>query len=130
MCVREASLVPRSFTCCALPHAALSSKSYKEAKETALRDIPSPNGYRRCTVPGKHLNIYPVDRVRARCAIRARLLGVRSQEVEMVLRVFQLLPSSIHTSYIRTQNTFALVLEGGISQLHISHLSTYMYVSP
>ena len=88
----------------------------KEAKETALRDIPSPNGYRRCTVPGKHLNIYPVDRVRARCAIRARLLGARPQEAETVLRIFQLLPRGIHTtSYIRPYNTFALVPEGGVS---------------
>ena len=131
MCVREASLVPRSYTCCALPHAAVTSRSYKKAKETAVRDIPSPNGYRRCTVPGRHPNIYWVDRVRARCAIRARLLGARSQELEMVLRVFQLLPSSIHTtSYIRTYRTFAVVPEGGISQLHISHLGTYMHASP
>ena len=102
MCVREASLVPRSYTCCALPHAAVTSRSYKKAKETAVRDIPSPNGYRRCTVPGRHPNIYWVDRVRARCAIIARLLGGRPQEAEMVLRVFQFLPSSIHTtSYIR-----------------------------
>ena len=76
-------------------------------------------------------NIYPVDRGRARCAIRARLLGARPQEGEMVLRVFQLLPSSIHTTsyilpvYTYTYNTFALVPKGGISQLHISHLSTH-----
>ena len=132
MCVREASLVPRSFTCCALPHAALSSKSYKEAKETALRDIPSPNGYRRRTVPGKHLNIYPVDRVRARCAIRARLLGARSQELEMVLRVFQLLPSSIHkTSYRLYVHIIRLQLSRRVGfRSYTSHILAHVHVSP
>ena len=40
-------------------------------------------------------NIYPVDRLRPRRAIRQRLLGARPQEADVVLRVFELLPSSI-----------------------------------
>ena len=93
----------RSLACSALLHMPCTSSRCaleQEAKEIALGGIPSSNGFRRCTVPGKHLNIYPVDRAQARCAIRARVLGARPQEAEMVLRVFQFLPSSIHTSYI------------------------------
>ena len=125
MCVREVSLVPRSYRCRALPHAALTTR---RRRRQPFVKYPHQTGIGGVRYPA---NIYPVDRVRARCAIRARLLGARPQEADMVLRVFQLLPSSIHTtSYIRTYRTFAVVPEGGISQLHISHLGTYMHASP
>ena len=50
MCVREASHVPRSL------HVLCTSSRWaheQEGNETALRDIPSTNGYRRCAVPGE-----------------------------------------------------------------------------
>ena len=120
MRVREAKLVSRSYKCRALPHAGLTSRKRRRRPfVTYLHQTATPSGVRYA---GK---VYPVDRVRARCAIRARLLGDRSQEAEMVMRVFQLPPSSIHTaSYTRKHHTFALVPEGRILQLHISHLST------
>ena len=48
----------RSLACSALLQVPCTSSRCthdQEAKETALREIPSPNGHRRCTVPGKHL---------------------------------------------------------------------------
>ena len=48
----------RSLACSALLQVPCTSSRCthdQEAKETALREIPSPNGYRRCTVPGKNL---------------------------------------------------------------------------
>ena len=117
--VREAPPVSRSYTCRALPHAALTSRRRRRRLfVTYPHQTDTPSGVRYAQ------KVYPVDRVRARCAIRGRLLGARSQEAEMVLCVFQLVPSGINTtSYIRTHHTFALVPEGRIWQLHISQVS-------
>ena len=45
--------MPRLFR--ALTRACIFSRRahQQEAKETAMRDIPAPSGFRRCTVPGK-----------------------------------------------------------------------------
>ena len=105
----------RSLACSALLHVPCTSSRCAhelEAKETALRDTPSPNGYRRCTYPE---SIYPVDRVRARCAIRARLLEARLQEA------------------VRRDGSARLPAPAE-QKLHISHLTSstyqYMHISP
>ena len=74
MCVREASLVPRSYTCRALPDDALTSR---RQRRQLFATYPHQTGTGGVRYPE---NVYPVDRVRARCAIRARLLGARPQE--------------------------------------------------
>ena len=96
----------RSFVCSALLHMLCTSS--RCAHEQVLRrrrrqpfvTFPDQTGIGGVRYPEK---VCPVDRGRERCAIQARLLGARPQEGETVLSVFQLLPSSIHTtSYIRT----------------------------